>query len=114
MNENNYVLVARVWVPRENAAQVHFDLNRAVKEEFQRHAPKREEARALERLDLLLLTQLTMAYTVGTGPDVTSFPSSWTPDYMLAGAEHGRRPPHHDLLRQLRQHGAAHGPDDPL
>jgi multiple sugar transport system substrate-binding protein len=30
------------------------------------------------------LTQLTMAYTVGTGPDVTSFPSSWTPDYILA------------------------------
>src|SRR4051812_17046347 len=25
VNENNYVLVARVWVPRENAAQVHFD-----------------------------------------------------------------------------------------
>jgi len=48
VNENNYVLVARVWVPRENAAQVHFDLNRAVKEEFQRHAPKREEARAAD------------------------------------------------------------------
>src|SRR5919204_508144 len=30
------------------------------------------------------LTQLTMAYTAGTGPDVTSFPVSWTPDYILA------------------------------
>jgi small conductance mechanosensitive channel len=48
VNENNYVLVARVWVPRHEAAQVHFDLNRAVKEEFQRRAPKREEARAAD------------------------------------------------------------------
>jgi small conductance mechanosensitive channel len=48
VNENNYVLVARVWVPRADAAQVHFDLNRAVKEEFQRRAPKREEARAAD------------------------------------------------------------------
>src|SRR3954470_8501662 len=48
VNENNYVLVARVWVPRQNAAQVHFDLNRAIKEEFQRRAPKREEARAAD------------------------------------------------------------------
>jgi small conductance mechanosensitive channel len=48
VNENNYVLVARVWVPRKDAAQVRFDLNRAVKEEFQRRAPKREEARAAD------------------------------------------------------------------
>jgi small conductance mechanosensitive channel len=48
VNENNYVLVVRVWVPRPEAAQVHFDLNRAVKDEFQRRAPKREEARAAD------------------------------------------------------------------
>jgi small conductance mechanosensitive channel len=44
----NYVLVARMWVPRRQAMQVHFDINRAVKEEFQRRAPKREEARAAD------------------------------------------------------------------
>lgn len=48
VNEANYVLVVRVWVTRHEAAQVHFDLNRAVKEEFQRQAPKREEARAAD------------------------------------------------------------------
>src|SRR4029078_5723595 len=48
VNENNYVLVARVWVPRPEAAQVRFDLNRAVKDEFQRRAPQREEARAAD------------------------------------------------------------------
>jgi multiple sugar transport system substrate-binding protein len=30
------------------------------------------------------LTHLTVAYTAGAGPDVTSFPVSWTPDYILA------------------------------
>src|SRR5919206_2060306 len=30
------------------------------------------------------LTRLTVAYTAGAGPDVTSFPVSWTPDYILA------------------------------
>ena len=48
VNEGNYVLVVRVWVTREDAPQVHFDLNRAVKEEFQRRAPQREEARAAD------------------------------------------------------------------
>ena len=48
VNDGNYVLVVRVWVPREEAPQVHFDLNRMVKEEFQRRAPKREEARAAD------------------------------------------------------------------
>jgi small conductance mechanosensitive channel len=48
VNENNYVLVARVWVPRPDAPQVHFDLNRAVKDEFQRRTPQREEARAAD------------------------------------------------------------------
>jgi small conductance mechanosensitive channel len=48
VNEGNFVLVARVWVPRRDAMQVRFDLNRAVKEEFQRRPPTREEARAAE------------------------------------------------------------------
>lgn len=48
VGESNYVLVARLWVPRRDAMQVKFDLNRAVKEEFQRHPPIREEARAAD------------------------------------------------------------------
>lgn len=48
VNEGNFVLVARVWVPRRDAMQVRFDLNRAVKEEFQRRPPIQEEARAAE------------------------------------------------------------------
>ena len=48
VNDGNYVLVVRAWVPRQQAMQVRFDLNRAVKEEFQRRAPQREEARAAD------------------------------------------------------------------
>ena len=48
VNDANYVLVVRAWVPRPQAMQVRFDLNRAVKEEFQRREPKREEARAAD------------------------------------------------------------------
>jgi len=48
VNDGNYVLVVRAWVPRPQAMQVRFDLNRAVKEEFQRRAPQREEARAAD------------------------------------------------------------------
>ena len=48
VNEANYVLVVRVWATRDDAPQIHFDLNRAVKEEFQRRAPHREEARAAD------------------------------------------------------------------
>jgi small conductance mechanosensitive channel len=48
VGDANYVLVTRMWVPRRDAMQVHFDINRAVKEEFQRRAPKREEARAAD------------------------------------------------------------------
>jgi len=42
------VVVARLWVPRGDAMKVHFDVNRAVIEEFQRRAPNREEARAAD------------------------------------------------------------------
>ncbi|MBN9090608.1 MAG: mechanosensitive ion channel family protein [Reyranella sp.] len=48
VNDGNYVLVIRAWVARPQAMQVRFDLNRAVKEEFQRRAPQREEARAAD------------------------------------------------------------------
>jgi len=48
VTDANYVLVARLWVPRGDAMQVHFDVNRAVIEEFQRRAPHREEARAAD------------------------------------------------------------------
>jgi len=48
VNDGNDVLVVRAWVPRPQAMQVRFDLNRAVKEEFQRRAPQREEARAAD------------------------------------------------------------------
>lgn len=44
----SYTLVARLWVPRADAMQVHFDVNRAIKEEFQRRAPVAEQARAAE------------------------------------------------------------------
>ncbi|MFI4999104.1 MAG: mechanosensitive ion channel family protein [Reyranellales bacterium] len=48
VNEANYVLVARMWVPRREATQVQFDLNRAMKEEFQRRAPVAADARAAD------------------------------------------------------------------
>jgi small conductance mechanosensitive channel len=48
VNEANYVLVARLWVPRPDALQVRFDLNRAVKEDFERRVPTPEEARAAD------------------------------------------------------------------
>ncbi len=48
LNETNYVLVARLWVARNEAQQVAFDLNRAIKEEFQRHDPSGGEARAAD------------------------------------------------------------------
>jgi len=48
VTDANYVLVARLWAPRRDAMQVHFDVNRAVIEEFQHRAPNREEARAAD------------------------------------------------------------------
>ena len=48
VTDANYVLVARLWAPRRDAMQVHFDVNRTVIEEFQRRAPNREEARAAD------------------------------------------------------------------
>jgi small conductance mechanosensitive channel len=48
VGDTTYVLVARLWVPRRDAMQVHFDVNRAITEEFQRRAPNREESRAAD------------------------------------------------------------------
>ena len=48
VNENNYVLVVRLWVKRAQAMQAKFDLNRTITEEFRRRPPVREEARAAD------------------------------------------------------------------
>lgn len=48
VNDGNYVLAVRAWVPRAEAMRIRFDLNRTIKEEFQRRPPQREEARAAE------------------------------------------------------------------
>lgn len=39
LNDNGYVLAAQVWVNRDQSTEAQFDLNRAVKEEFERRAP---------------------------------------------------------------------------
>jgi len=44
--DSNYTVVMRLWVPRGDALQLQFDLNKAVKEEFQRRPPTIEEAKA--------------------------------------------------------------------
>jgi small conductance mechanosensitive channel len=48
VNADNFVMVARVWVKRHDAMQVHFDLNRAVKEEFGRRPPVVQQTQAAE------------------------------------------------------------------
>jgi small conductance mechanosensitive channel len=50
VNIDGYVLVVRAWVTRYEAMQVHFDLNRAIKDEFDRRPPvaARAQARAAE------------------------------------------------------------------
>jgi small conductance mechanosensitive channel len=48
--EANFTLVARLWVPRRDALQVQFDLNRAIKEEFDHKPPRppHEQAQAAD------------------------------------------------------------------
>jgi small conductance mechanosensitive channel len=46
LNDNGYVLAAQVWVNRGQSTEVRFDLNRAVKDEFERRAPVAVERRA--------------------------------------------------------------------
>lgn len=48
VTDANYVLVVRFWVARADVTNVLFDFNRAIKEEFQRHPPVAEQARAAE------------------------------------------------------------------
>jgi len=48
VNADSYELIARLWVPRQDAMQVRFDLNRAVKEDFQKRAPAQEQPKAAE------------------------------------------------------------------
>jgi len=48
VNAGDFVIVVRVWVTRHEAMQVHFDLNRAIKEDFQHHPPVIEQARAAD------------------------------------------------------------------
>jgi small conductance mechanosensitive channel len=48
VNAADFVLVVRIWVRRHEAMQVHFDLNRAIKEDFQRLPPSAEQARAAD------------------------------------------------------------------
>jgi small conductance mechanosensitive channel len=44
VNTGDFVIVVRVWVKRHDAMQVRFDLNRAIKEDFQFRPPVREQA----------------------------------------------------------------------
>lgn len=48
VNAADMVIVARVWVKRHEAMQVHFDLNHAIKDEFQHNPPVVKEQRAAD------------------------------------------------------------------
>ncbi len=48
VNDANYVLVARLWVPRHDAMQVHFDINRAVSDALRPRPKPPGEARAAD------------------------------------------------------------------
>ena len=48
INTADFIIVVRVWVRRHEAMQVHFDLNRAIKDDFQRDPPVIERAQAAE------------------------------------------------------------------
>src|ERR1700730_10708728 len=48
VNAADFILVVRLWVARHEALQVRFDLNRAIKEDFQ-HRPPVLEQRGAER-----------------------------------------------------------------
>lgn len=48
VSDSNFTVVIRAWVERGSALQVRFDLNRAVKEEFQRRAAAAEQSRAAD------------------------------------------------------------------
>jgi len=46
LTDSGYVLAARVWVNHDQSTEALFELNRAVKEEFERHTPVPVERRA--------------------------------------------------------------------
>ncbi len=46
LTENGYVLAAQVWTNHHQSTELQFELNRAVKEEFERRAPAPVERRA--------------------------------------------------------------------
>ena len=48
VNVDGYVLVVRAWVTRYEAMQVHFDLNRAIKDEFDNRPPIVGRQKAVE------------------------------------------------------------------
>ena len=48
VNAGDFVVVARLWVARHEALQVHFDLNRAIKDDFQCRPPLFEQPKAAE------------------------------------------------------------------
>jgi small conductance mechanosensitive channel len=48
VNAGDFIVVARLWVARHDAPQVHFDLNRAIKDDFQRRPPLFEQAKAAD------------------------------------------------------------------
>ena len=48
IGDGNYTLAAHIWVNRPDERAVKYDLNRSVKEEFERRAPKTAPA-AVER-----------------------------------------------------------------
>jgi small conductance mechanosensitive channel len=43
VNSGDFIVIARLWVERQDALQVHFDLNRAIKEDFQKRPPLVEQ-----------------------------------------------------------------------
>ncbi len=43
VNAGDFIVVARLWVARHDALQVHFDLNRAIKDDLQRRPPLFEQ-----------------------------------------------------------------------
>jgi len=46
LNDTGYVLAAQVWVNHDQSTEAQYELNRAVKEEFERRAPQAVERRA--------------------------------------------------------------------
>jgi small conductance mechanosensitive channel len=48
INAEDFIVVARLWVARHDAQQVHFDLNLAIKQDFDRRPPLFERSEAAD------------------------------------------------------------------